>query len=297
VTALDATGDGRIAGLRVERPDGSVERVACDQLLLACNGFGGNYAMVAELLPEMRGAPFAGHVGNDGSAIRWARQLGARVADLGGYQGHGSWAVPQGVLVSWALMTQGGVQVNAEGRRFHDESAGYSEAAVQVLAQPGGLAGSLFDDPLLSLARSFPDFRDAESSGALRSAADVTGLARVIGCESAVLQATLGSIVPGQADAFGRRFTRVLSGPLHAVKVTGALFHTQGGLDIDARCRVLREDGSTLPNLLAAGGAARGVSGGAAWGYLSGNGLLSAVAGGFIAAQTLAGRVGEKTRA
>ncbi|HQY27548.1 MAG TPA: hypothetical protein PK787_02075, partial [Burkholderiaceae bacterium] len=35
-----------------------------------------------------------------------------------------------------------------------------------------------------------------------------------------------------------------------------------------------------------AGGAARGVSGNAAWGYLSGNGLLSAFAGGFIAART-----------
>jgi len=43
---------------------------------------------------------------------------------------------------------------------------------------------------------------------------------------------------------------------------------------------------SALPNLLAAGGAARGVSGNAVWGYLSGNGLLSAVAGGRIAAQT-----------
>jgi fumarate reductase flavoprotein subunit len=43
-----------------------------------------------------------------------------------------------------------------------------------------------------------------------------------------------------------------------------------------------------LPNLLAAGGAARGVSGQEVWGYLSGNGLLSAVAGGHIAAQTAA---------
>jgi fumarate reductase flavoprotein subunit len=78
VAALDAADDGRIAGLRIERPDGSIECLACDQLLLACNGFGGDPAMVAELLPEMRGAPFAGHAGNDGSAIRWGRQLGAR---------------------------------------------------------------------------------------------------------------------------------------------------------------------------------------------------------------------------
>jgi fumarate reductase flavoprotein subunit len=75
---------------------------------------------------------------------------------------------------------------------------------------------------------------------------------------------------------------------LFAVKVTGALFHTQGGLDIDADCRVLHTAGTPFPNLLAAGGAARGVSGNAVWGYLSGNGLLSAVGGGWIAARTAA---------
>ena len=85
-----------------------------------------------------------------------------------------------------------------------------------------------------------------------------------------------------------RVFKRMLEPPFYAVKVTGALFHTQGGLDIDAACRVLRSDGSPFPNLLAAGGAARGVSGNAVWGYLSGNGLLSAVAGGYIAAHTAA---------
>ena len=85
----------------------------------------------------------------------------------------------------------------------------------------------------------------------------------------------------------GRRFKRNLVAPFHTIKVTGALFHTQGGLDIDATCRVRRPDGTTLPNLFAAGGAARGVSGNAVWGYLSGNGLLSAIAGGYIAAQTI----------
>jgi fumarate reductase flavoprotein subunit len=50
----------------------------------------------------------------------------------------------------------------------------------------------------------------------------------------------------------------------------------------------LREqDRRPFPNLLAAGGAARGVSGKAVWGYLSGNGLLSAVAGGHLAAQSI----------
>ncbi len=263
---------GRVLGLGYRRPDGQVEQLACQQLLLACNGFGGNRTLVQQLLPEMADATYAGHAGNDGSAIAWGRALDARLADLGGYQGHGSWAVPQGVLISWALMMEGGIQVNLRGERFHDETAGYSEASVQVLAQPGGIAWNLVDDRLLALGRSFPDFVQAESAGAVRSAPDSTALAGVIGCDAAVLAATLAG-------------TR-LRPPFHAIKVTGALFHTQGGLDIDAQCRVLRQDGSVLPGLLAAGGAARGVSGNAVWGYLSGNGLLSAVAGGWIAAGT-----------
>ena len=245
----------------------------CRALLLACNGFGGNAAMVRALLPDMGTALFAGHAGNDGSAIAWGRALGAGLADLGAYQGHGAWAVPQGALITWALMMQGGVQVNALGRRFHDETLGYSEATVQVLAQPGGIAWAVFDDPLLALGCSFPDFVGAEAAGAVRHAADAPALAALIGSAADVLAQTLAG-------------TR-LNPPLHAIRVTGALFHTQGGLAIDAQCRVLREDGRPLPNLLAAGGAARGVSGHAVWGYLSGNGLLSAVAGGAIAAATL----------
>ena len=272
----------RVVGIGFERPNGVVEQLACRVLLLACNGFGGNPEMVRELLPEMRDAVFAGHAGNDGSAIAWGRRLGARLADLGSYQGHGSWAVPHGVLISWALMTEGGIQVNAEGRRFHDETEGYSEASVQVLAQPGRIAWDIFDDRLLALGRTFPDFVAAESAGAVRTAADAAALAALIGCDAAVLAATLAG-------------TRLVA-PYHAVKVTGALFHTQGGLDIDARCRVRRDDGTLFPNLLAAGGAARGVSGGAVWGYLSGNGLLSAVAGGAIAARSAADLLQENTR-
>ena len=283
---LDA--DQRITGVGYQRPDGNLEHVACNYVLLACNGFGGNSEMVTQLLPEMQDAIFAGHAGNDGSAITWGRQLGARLADLGGYQGHGSWAVPQGALVSWALMMDGGVQINALGERFHDETHGYSEASVKVLAQPGAVAWNVFDQQTLALARSFPDFRDAESAGALKACANLSALAGLIGCNEAALTATLVSLAPALVDTHGRVVTRGLQAPYFAIKVTGALFHTQGGLDIDAQCRVLRADGTPFNTLLAAGGAARGVSGNAVWGYLSGNGLLSAVAGGAIAAHTIA---------
>jgi fumarate reductase flavoprotein subunit len=291
----DSSADDRIVGVGYQRPDGTVERLACDALILACNGYGGNPALVRELLPAMAEASFGGHVGNDGSAIAWGRRLGARLADLGGYQGHGSWIIPQGALMTWAAMMEGGVQINVRGERFHNENHGYSEAAVEVLAQPGGIAWNVFDTPVLDLLQTFPDFVEAQANGALRSFDDVAGLAAHIGCEKAALRATLAAIEPGVADCFGRTFKRKLSLPLHAVKVTGSLFHTQGGLDIDGQCRVLREDGTPLSNLLAAGGAARGVSGNEVWGYLTGNGLLSAVGGGWLAGGTAAAMLAQES--
>lgn len=84
VRELRVDDDGRIVAVGGERPDGSMEYLLCDAVLLACNGFGGNAALREALLPEVAGAVYGGHKGNDGSALAWGRQLGAGEADLGG---------------------------------------------------------------------------------------------------------------------------------------------------------------------------------------------------------------------
>ena len=190
--------------------------------------------------------------------------------------------------MTWAFIMEGGIQVNALGKRFNDETGGYSEAAMHVLNQPGSIAWNVFDEPLLTLLRTFPDFRDAEAAGALRTVQDVPALAALMGCDVDTLLATLHDVQEGHTDAMGRTFSRALQAPYHAMKVTGALFHTQGGLEVDAVCHVLKADGQPMHNLYAAGGAARGVSGRGADGYLAGNGLLSAVGGGWLVAQDIA---------
>ncbi|NKX45777.1 FAD-dependent oxidoreductase [Roseicyclus persicicus] len=278
----------RITGVELQGPDGP-ERIGCDALVLACNGYGGNREMVARHMPAIAGALWFGHDGNRGDAVTWGEALGARTLHLGAYQGHGNVAHPQGVLISWAVITAGGVQVNLHGARFWDESQGYSEAARAVMAQPEGIAWTIFDDRIAAIARQFQDFKDAEAIGAIRGADSVADLARVTGLPEAALTATLAALPRDGTDAFGRRFSGPpLAPPYRAVRVTGALFHTQGGLDVTAQARVRRQDGGALPNLFAAGGAAVGVSGTGDSGYLSGNGLLSAVVLGRIAGQQAA---------
>ena len=88
----------------------------------------------------------------------------------------------------------------------------------------------------------------------------------------------MGDIPSGGPDRFGRHFdTPPLAPPFHGVRVTGALFHTQGGLVVNENAQVIRHDGTAFGALFAGGGAACGVSGRGDSGYLSGNGLLSAV--------------------
>ncbi|MEM0947141.1 MAG: FAD-dependent oxidoreductase [Pseudomonadota bacterium] len=280
--------DKRITGVEVLGPSGR-ERIECGALVLACNGFGGNRAMVEEYMPQIVDAVWFGHDGNRGDAIVWGNAIGADTRHLGAYQGHGNVAYPHGILITWATITEGGVQVNANGRRFWDESQGYSEAARAVLAQPGGVAWTIFDARIAGVARQFQDFKDAEAAGAIRSADSVSRLARVCGLPEETLAETFDSIPWDGSDAFGRAFgPRPITPPFHAVKVTGALFHTQGGLCIDRDARVRLAGGGVLPNLYAAGGAAVGVSGSGDSGYLSGNGLLSAVALGAIAGKAAA---------
>lgn len=297
---VEAEPDGRIAAVLLERPDGAVERIGCSALVLAMGGFAGAADHVARFLPAMAGATVHGHPGCRGDWLGLAERLGAALADMDSYQGHGGLAAGHAVPILWPSMTEGGVQVNRDGLRFHDESRGYSEAAAAVNAQPGGVAWSIWDARIQQVLDQFDDTRDARAAGAILEAASVAELAARTGLPEGPLDGTLAEVAEltrsGAPCPFGRRFAPrpPLAPPFHAARVTGALFHTQGGMAVDRDARVLRSDGRPLPNLFAAGGTARGLSGPGAAGYIAGNGLLAATGLGRLAGMAAA-RVARET--
>lgn len=293
VETLHANGT-HVTGLRLRRPDGSLEDIGCDALILACSGFGGDAGLVERWIPEMAGAVFHGHPGNKGDAMAWGEALGADIADMTAYQGHGGLAVGHGIPILWPLIVEGGFQVNAQGERFSNEAAGYSEQAAKVNAQPGHVAWSIFDERLHQLMLQFDDYHDALRAGAVVEAGSVAELAALTGLPAAPLADTLAEVAElvnsGASDRFGRSFggKPALAPAYRAAKVTGALFHTQGGLVVDGDARVLDPRGAPLPNLFAGGGAARGMSGPGADGYMAGNGLLAATTLGKLAGRAAA---------
>jgi fumarate reductase flavoprotein subunit len=296
---LFADADGHVRGVEIARGDGARERIGCEALILACNGYGGNRELLRRVIPQMANALYFGHPGNRGDAVLWGEALGAELACLGAYQGHGSVATPHNILITWAVIMQGGIQINAQGRRFCDETRGYSEQAEEVLRQPGGFAWSIFDARIAGVARQFEDFQTAERAGAVLTAGCVGELATAMHVPADVLADEWDAVetlkMRGEADRYGRKLApeQRLLPPFCAVKVTGALLHTQGGLSIDHVGRVKRRDGTVFSNLFAAGGAAAGLSGTTAAGYLSGNGLLTATVLGRLAGLAAAALVGK----
>ena len=115
----------------------------------------------------------------------------------------------------------------------------------------------------------------------------IAELAAAIGTDAATLEKTIAeyqaAIEKGE-DKFNRsHLPESFDGPYYAVRVTGEIRHTQGGMATDLAGHVLRADKSLIKGLYAAGGCTEGFSsrGGAA--YMSGNGLIQALVFGKIA--------------
>ncbi len=298
VTTVFADETHSVTGVSVTRPDGAVETIACDALIIATCGFGANREMVAEHMPRVRDARYYGHEGNEGDGIAWGQALGGAVADMGAYQALGSLADPQAIVIPHTLLIGGGVQINTHGQRFENELDNISGQALTILEQPDGVCWIVYDQRLHAAAlERFAEYRDANEVRAMKQADTAAELAAACGLPAAELAATLEQVAElaasDSSDEFGRRFASgdVLEPPYFAIRVTGALFHTQGGLVVNDSARVMATDGTALPNVFAGGGAARSVSGPGEWGYLPGMGLCTAVTLGRIAGQAAAVQV------
>jgi fumarate reductase flavoprotein subunit len=285
---LIAGADGGVIGAEVDA-NGEKQRILARKTVLAVNGFAGNRDLVARFCPEIGGAQYFGARGSTGEAVLWGEQLGAALGNIGAYQGYAAVCDPHGSLLSWTTIEKGGIIVNGEGRRFGDESAGYSGFTPTVMAQ-GGPCFAIFDQQIFDVASLEEEFVELADYGGVKKVNTAAGLAKLHGLDAAAIASSIErynrAARGDEPDAFGRRDFALapLTGALYACRVVPGLFHTQGGLMVDDDGRVLRPNGKPIANLFAGGGAAAGLSGrtGAA-GYASGNGLLSAIGLGRLA--------------
>jgi fumarate reductase flavoprotein subunit len=288
---------GAVVGAHVKTASGETSTIGAAKTILAVNGYAGNPALVERFCPEIAGAPYFGALGSTGEAVLWGEALGAALSNIGAYQGYAAVCDPHGSLLSWTTIEKGGIIVNQAGKRFGDESAGYSGFTPNVLAQAAPRY-AIFDQKMYDVAALEEEFVELARHGAFKSAGTPGELAKLLDIDPAMLTATVVEARQAargeRSDNLGRRDFGLgpLDQRLYGCRIVPGLFHTQGGLAVDLDGRVLDTKGKPIPNLFAGGGAAGGLSGrtGAA-GYASGNGLLSAIALGRLAGLAAAAEV------
>jgi succinate dehydrogenase/fumarate reductase flavoprotein subunit len=235
-----------------------------ESLLLATGGFQGNPELVAKYIAPAGDLLLRANPWSTGDGLRFALRGGAALTDgMSEFFGRAMPAPPAVVteehFVDLAqLYGRYALVLDDDGEEFAPEPIHWSETdLVQAIARrPHAQAWYLVDEDVLDV-----QIRD-------RTVREMIEAARAAGGE-VVLPYEFGIELP---DAYR-----------YGVHVIAGITHTNGGIRIDAGTRVLREDGTAIDGLFAAGADAGGISTG---GYSSG--LASALVFGRIAAETAA---------
>jgi fumarate reductase flavoprotein subunit len=277
--SLEQQADGALIG--VATADGTF---TARKIILASGGFGASAELLSRYIPKAADIPFPGHHGSTGDGLKMGVEAGAATENMGAFQPYPAYIGPGKRAVAPEVALSGGIMVDGRGRRFVDETQYPGGLGVKMLELPGKQAYEIFDERIYQLHRNAPGLRNLSryfDEGLLLQAGTPENLAAGLAIDAGGLKQTIQEYNDGAAngvkDAFGRALPEPLRTPFYGIKVTVALYHTQGGLKVNPDGQVLRADGSIIPNLYAGGGVAVGVSGRGLEGYLPGNGLLASL--------------------
>ena len=296
-TALQtiSMGRGGVATVTVADTAGD-HTIRARSVILATGGFGGNKALLERYI-----GPFAGAMllraspRNVGDGLLAAMGVGARTSpSMSTFYGHTMPGLPaepppeQWVSVT-QYYTQDAILVNAQGRRFFDESRSMADetAAFEIVRQHGGVAWLVMDRrihddvPLPGRSRSHAGraFANAVAAGAPHLTADTIEtladglatmgvdrdgfLAAIVEFDRAIGAGKGSSLpIPRRGSPFG-----LVEPPFRALAVRPGITFTHGGIDVDAELRVLDREGRAIASLFVAGADAGGTYEG---GYMGG---------------------------
>ena len=287
VLSLKLDASGAVTGVATKDSEFTARKI-----VLASGGYGASAELLSRYIPKAADIPFPGHPGSTGDGIKMGLAIGAVTANMGAFQPYPAYIGPGKRAVAPEIALSGGIMVDAGGMRFVDETRYPGGLGIKMLDLPGKQAYEIFDERIYQRHRSAPGLRSLSAlfdAGLLLKAETAEELASRLVIDAAGLKQTIRdynqSAASGGKDAFGRALPQPLNEPFYGIKVTVALYHTQGGLKVTPDGQVLRGDGTIIPNLYAGGGAAVGVSGKGLEGYLPGNGLLASLGLGMRAAE------------
>lgn len=292
-----------VVGVQVER-HGSLTEIRAGAVVLASGGFSRNPELLERFVPHLSAALPGGSPGSEGDGLLMAWAVGADFRDTPYIKGtFGIYAEPDpresgtGILAVY----KGAIAVNADGRRFVDESIPYKEIGDACLAQRGAVAYQIFDRAVMDEEDPSVDiywFSGRLATGLLRTAGTIDDLAAQIGVPAGELTRTVeayNAAARGERpDELGR--TTLCGGygvpaplatpPYYAHPSATVVLATYCGLTVKPGGSVLNVFGEQIDGLYAAGEIAGGFHGA---GYVTGTSVGKAGVFGRLAGLSAAG--------
>ncbi|MFJ9315796.1 3-oxosteroid 1-dehydrogenase [Pimelobacter simplex] len=317
--------DGRVVGVVVSTgsPDGGTERReirARRGVILGSGGFEHSQELREKFLPQPTAAEWStGAPANTGAGLLAGTAAGAATDLL-----DDAWWGPTIPLPgrAWFCLAErnlpGSIIVNSAGQRYMNEALPYVEATHEIYkGQATGVdhvpSYMVFDQTyrnrylFAGVAGRQPFPGRWYKEGVVVRADTLAELAAKVGLPEGSLDATVdrfnGFARSGTDEDFHRgesaydkyysdptvkpncSLAPIEKGPFYAVKIVPGDLGTKGGLVTDERARVLREDGSVIPGLYAAGNVSAAVMGNT---YPGPGGTIGpAIVFGYLAAEDL----------
>ncbi len=288
--------NGRVTAVKgTSSADGSAYVFhAAKGVVLATGGFGANVEMRVKY--NTKWPDLGENVGTSnspattGDGIVMAQAIGAGLTGMEYIQ-----LLP---LTGVNVGDESGLTVNAEGKRFVNETSRRDVYAAAILEQPGSMCylissqqGSRIDENGINYLGYNVD--KCVEEGTVFRADTLEDLARQVNMDPAVLTATVEQFnkacETGVDELFGRSIFNVTAaiedhGPYYASPARPKVHHTMGGVMVDTEARVLTQDGAVISGLYAAGEVTGGFHGS---NRLGGNAVSECLTTGRIAGLTI----------
>jgi 3-oxosteroid 1-dehydrogenase len=314
--------DGKVVGVVVRRADGDTETIRARRgVILGSGGFEHSQELREKFLPQPTSSAWStGASSNTGGGLLAGTAAGAATDLL-----DDAWWGPTIPLPgrAWFCLAErnlpGSIIVNAAGQRYMNEALPYVEATHEIYKGEATGVGHvpsqmIFDQTYRNRylfagvpgRQPFPGRWYKE--GVVKRANTLEELAGLIGVPADALTATVerfnGFAKSGVDEDFHRgesaydkyysdptvepncSLAPIERGPFYAVTIVPGDLGTKGGLLTDEHAQVLREDGSVIPGLYAAGNVSSSVMGNT---YPGPGGTIGpAIVFGYLAAEAVA---------
>ena len=279
--------DGKVAGVKaLDKNSGVSYTVRAKKTILATGGFGNNKELLA---PEMRKVLYYGPVSSTGDGLKMARDLGAKtqLMQYAKLYPNGIETAPgiakSTLYANYAAFEGSGLFINVDGKRFTNEKASNRNVLEPLLKNRNGQAYLFMDEKTWQgFLKRLPETgvstesalkylaEDGKSAPLFVKGATIEEAARKAGINAENLVNTVArynEFVKNQKDEDFSRPVKFMKesisaeGPYYIVEQKPRMATTMGGLCTDDNMNVVREDGSVIPNLYAAGELVGGVMG------------------------------------